>query len=330
MIRVLFQSSPRSTLQADYPVKKIAAALHNRKGVLWVDFEGEADATCEPILRDDFGFHPLAVDDALRETHTPKVDDWGEYVYIVLNALDFKTAQGDGSFHAHELDIFLGPNYVVTHHDDPIPGLDQAWQACQRDNRHVQGGPDHLLYKIMDYVVAAYMPIVEQIDSEIDELEDQIFDKPTPQTLADLFALKRILLAMRRVITPQREVLNRLARDDYRVIDPGDRIFFRDVYDHLVRLHDLNESMRDLVGGALDTYLSVINNRMNDVMKTLTIITTLFMPTTFIAGFFGMNFFLPDVPLTAWMQPAVFVLALGLILLIPIIMFLWMHRRTWI
>lgn len=175
-----------------------------------------------------------------------------------------------------------------------------------------------------------YMPAVEEIDTAIDEIEDQVFDRPSPRTLERLFSLKRVLLAMRRILLPQREVLNKLARDDYRVIDPRDRIFFRDIYDHLVRLHDLNESLRDLVGGALDTYLSVVNNRMNDIMKTLTIITTLFMPITFITGFFGMNFFEPVANLTGWTTRLIFSLVMFVLLLFPFGMYLWMRRRTWV
>jgi magnesium transporter len=148
--------------------------------------------------------------------------------------------------------------------------------------------------------------------------------------LERLFALKRVLLAMRRNILPQREVLNKLARDDYKVIDPKDRVFFRDIYDHLVRLHDLNENLRDLVGGALDTYLSVINNRMNEIMKTLTIITVLFMPLTFLTGYFGMNFFGPHGNLDAWTTSPVFYITLLTILLLPAVMYLWMRGRTWI
>jgi magnesium transporter len=174
------------------------------------------------------------------------------------------------------------------------------------------------------------MPLVEQIDKDIDVLEDQIFEKPDPKTLERLFALKRALLVMRRVLTPQREVLNKLARDDYRVIDPEDRVFFRDVYDHLVRLHDLNESMRDLVGGVLDMYLSVINNRLNEVMKTLTVITSVFMPISFIAGFFGMNFFLPAGGLLNWTGNPAFYITLALIILLPLSMFIWMRKRTWV
>jgi len=325
MIRVLFFSK-QDGLQTNYPIEKLGQALQENDGLFWVDFCGEANETCEPILRETFGFHPLAVEDALQQTNLPKVDDWGDYLYIVLDALDFP----DQELKQIELDVFLGKHYLVTHHDVPIPALEQAWEACQRDERHVHQGADHLLYRLMDYVVTAYLPIVEQMDREIDEIEDRLFISPSPNTVERLFALKRALLAMRRTITPQREVLNKLARDDYRVIDHRDRIFFRDVYDALVRLHDLNESMRDLVGGALDTYLSVINNRMNEVMKTLTIITTLFMPLSFVAGFFGMNFFLPDVPITEWMTRPIFYGVLSVMIVLPFLMHVWMRRRGWV
>jgi magnesium transporter len=135
---------------------------------------------------------------------------------------------------------------------------------------------------------------------------------------------------MRRVITPQREVVNKLARDDYQIIDLHDRVFFRDVYDHLVRLQDLNESMRDMLSGTLDIYLSVVNNRLNDVMKTLTVITTLFMPVSFIAGFFGMNFFEPVAHLTIWTGVPVFIVMLLFTILTPVIMLTWMRRRLWV
>jgi magnesium transporter len=328
MIRSLY-SIPGQQLLENIPVKDYAAILKNPKALLWIDFDNEPDASAEPILTGIFRFHPLAVDDALQETHTPKVDDWGEYIYLVLNAMVFD--ENDGLLlTTKELDVFLGKNYVVTHHDEPISSLERARAACLRDKRYTTNGPDHLLYKIIDDLVADYLPIVESIDDQIDRVEDEVLVKAAPDTLERIFALKRILLSMRRIITPQREVLNKLARDDYEVVDPKDRIFFRDVYDHLVRLHDINESMRDLVGGALDTYLSVINNRMNEVMKTLTIITTLFMPISFLTGFFGMNFFEPVAGLTGWTSNLAFGLALAVFIGLPIVMLLWMKRRTWV
>jgi magnesium transporter len=329
VIRTLF-FQPGKPIQTDLKPDSLLKAFRSRRGVLWVDFLSEPPEVCQPIL-ESFGFHPLAIDDALQETHSPKIDDWGSYVYLVLNYMHLNSAEKEQwETEVDELDIFLGPNYVVTHHDHPVASLDSVLASVQRDTRPLQEGADHLLYKIIDNVVTNYMPIVERIDEEIDEIEDQVFDRPSPRTLERLFALKRVLLAMRRILLPQREVLNKLARDDYAVIDRKDRIFFRDIYDHLVRLHDLNETMRDLVGGALDTYLSVINNRMNEVMKTLTIITTLFMPLTFVTGFFGMNFFAANPPYEHWTAPLAFYATLGLLFLTPFFMYVWMRRRTWV
>ena len=327
MIRALFYT-PEGELRTDLSVAQMSAALHAQRGLLWVDFENNPVELDEPILRDTFGFHPLAVDDALEESHVPKIDDWGEYLYIVLHAVAFDR-QEDDDVNTLEMDVFLGKGYMVTHHDQPIQAIEALWADCQRDERYVKNGVDHLLYKLTDEIVASYMPVVEALDDEIDLVEDQIFNNPNPHVLENIFTLKRAALHLRRIIGPQREVLNKLARDDYPAIDARAKVYFRDVYDHLVRLHDITESLRDLVSGALDTYLSVVNNRMNDIMKTLTIITTLFMPLAFVTGFFGMNFFQPAVPLDIWTDLPAFLLTLALMLLVPFTMFLWMRRRGW-
>jgi magnesium transporter len=328
MIRSLY-FTPGKPIRKDIPPQEFPKLTRDRRGLLWVDFSGEPPEACLPILS-GFGFHPLAIEDALQQTHSPKLDDWGVYLYIVLNYMAVAENGDEWDTEIDELDVFLGRNYIVTHHDNPVPAIDETWNTCDRDPRTLQDGADHLLYKIADKLISGYMPAVEKIDEAIDQIEDQVFDRPSPRTLERLFALKRVLLAMRRILLPQREVMNKLARDDYDVIDPKDRIFFRDIYDHLVRLHDLNESLRDLVGGALDTYLSVINNRMNEIMKTLTIITVLFMPLTFLTGYFGMNFFEPLGLMKTWTTNPVFYLTLATIFIMPAIMYLWMRRRTWI
>jgi magnesium transporter len=228
-----------------------------------------------------------------------------------------------------ELDVFLGKNYLVTHHDQSLTAIDRVWATSPRDERHISQGADHLLYRIIDELVAQYMPIVEAIDDEVDVLESEIFSNPGPDVLSRLFSLKRSILQMRRIVGPEREVLNKLARDDYKVIDARARVYFRDVYDHLVRLLDLTESLRDLISGTLDTYLSVINNRMNDIMKTLTIITTLFMPISFVASFFGMNYFYPNVKTDEWTNLPAFVVTLGIMVLMPTAMLAWVRRRGW-
>jgi magnesium transporter len=326
MIRTVFFTANKPP-RTDLSPSEFPRLLKDRRGLLWVDFSGETPEDSLPILQ-TFDFHPLAIDDALQESHSPKVDDWDEYLYIVLNYMMVDPANWEAEI--DELDIFVGRNYIVTHHDQPMDFLDEVWSLYQRDARHAHAGSDHLLYRLADNLITHYMPIVERVDEALDEIEDRVFDRPSPATLQKLFTLKRILLTMRRVTLPQREVLSKLARDDFRVIDPRDRIFFRDIYDHLVRIHDLNESLRDLVGSVLDTYLSVVNNRMNEVMKTLTIITTLFMPITFITGFFGMNFFEPAAQLLGWTSRQAFLLMLGITALLPIFMFWWMRRRTWV
>jgi magnesium transporter len=326
MIRSLYFS--KGKIHTGLGVDGFPKALQDPEGVLWVDFEETPSETDEPILRNVFGFHPLAVDDALQETHVPKLDDWEKYLYIVLQAIQF--IRDDSSLDSLELDVFLGKNYIVTHHDLPIRAVTRVWEACQRDERYLKMDSDHFLYKLIDELVVDYMTTVEEMDEEIEWVEDQVFDKPSPEIVQRLFALKRATLHLRRALSPLREVLNKLARDNFLVVDAKDRIYFRDIYDHLVRLHDISESLRDLVGGALDTYLSVINNRMNDIMKTLTVITTLFMPISFLVGFFGQNFFQPvAAPLAKWTGIYPFIVSMAIVILVPSGMLMWIRRRGW-
>jgi magnesium transporter len=327
MIRLVYDATD-GHVRSDLKPEEIGAVLQQPGGLLWVDLANEPEEACRPLLRETFGFHPLAVDDALDETHVPKVDDWGEYLYLVLHAVVFDPAD-DEPLHTHELDLFLGRNYLVTYRTESIAAVERTWAACQRDERHLQKGASRLLYKLADELVADYMPAVEAMDEAIDQVEDEVFGQPGSSFLERIFALKRALLHLRRIVAPQREVLNKLARGDYGVIDEGERIFFRDLYDHLVRLYDITEGLRDLVGGALDTYLSVVSNRMNEVMRTLTVITTLFLPVSFLVGFFGTNFFQPVAALTAWTGRTAFVLLLLAMVVVPAGMFLWIRKRAW-
>ena len=313
-------------VQTGLTLDAVALALQDIGGLLWLDFCDEPAASCEPILREVFGFHPLAVADALEESHVPRVDDWGKYLYINLHAITFDQ-QSEEPLSTAELDVFLGRNYLVTYHAQPIAGLAAAWKACERDERHLERGTGYLLHRLADEMATNTIVVVEEIDDAIDAIEDQVFGDPTPSTLQEIFTMKRALLRLRRIMAPQREVLNKLARGDFAVVSSDDRIYFRDVYDHLVRLHDITENLRDLVGSALDSYLSVVNNRMNEVMKVLTVITTLFMPLSFLAGFFGMNFFQPAVPLEAWTSRTAFWLMLVTMVLAPLGMAIFMRRR---
>lgn len=314
--------------QTDLTLEEIKAAYESHQGVLWVDLVETPYGESEKILLDVFGFHPLAVSDALDEVHVPRVDDWGDYLYMVLHSIVYDESQEE-PLQTNELDVFLGKNFLVTYQNKNIPIIEKVRKSLERDSRFLQRGADHLFYKIADDMIAEIMPVVDQMDDAIDQIEDRMFNSSDRELLEQIFTHKRSLLHMRRIMMPQREVFNKLARGDDQVIDKQERVFFRDIYDHLVRLYDISESLRDLISGVLETYLSVINNRMNDVMKTLTIITTIFMPISFLTGFFGMNFFAADPPFSIWTTEPVLIIVLCIFVLLPIGMFFWMRSRKW-
>jgi len=203
------------------------------------------------------------------------------------------------------------------------------WSSVQLDERQLRYGSDFLLYRLVDKIESSYLPVVQKIEDAIDKVETQIFQSPAPETLEHIFTLKRAVLHLRRIVNPQMDVLDKLARDNFEVVAAQARVYYRDVYKHMVRLKDILEDTRDLLIATMDTYLSVVNNRMSEVMKTLTIITTLFMPLTFIVTFFGMNFFSPISPISGWVMKPMFYLVFFLIVLTPVGMFLWMRRRGW-
>ena len=326
MIKTIFYLD--GTTQTDLSFEEIKAAFQKKQGVLWVDMIETPYGESEQILLELFGFHPLAVSDALDEIHVPRVDDWGDYLYLVLHNIRFDPL-GKELLQTDELDVFLGKNLLVTYQNINIPIVARVRNNLERDSRFLQRGADHLFYKLADDMIGETLPVVDQMEDEIDLIEDMLFKSSNQELIERIFTLKRSLLHLRRILMPQREVFNKLARGDDHVIDSQERVFFRDIYDHLVRLFDISESLRDLIGGVLETYLSVINNRMNEVMKTLTIITTLFMPISFLTGFFGMNFFAADPPFLAWTNKPMLILVLCIFVLLPVGMFFWMRSRKW-
>ncbi len=282
------------------------------------------------MFRDIFHFHPLAIEDALKDVNVPRIDDWGTYLYLVVNTLDFHPETDE--LQLHELDLFVGTNYLLTYHHEAIEVLDRHRRLIEREpDERLRHGPSHLLYHLLDDVVAEFLPAIEHLDDAIDDAQDEVFDHATPHTLRRIFHIKSCALRLHRVVIPMREVLNRLARDPYSQIVPEHRVYFRDVYDHLVRVHDIVESLRDLIGGALDTYLSIVSNRTNDIMKVLTLLNVMFLPMTFLAGFFGMNFFGETLMFTAPILPktALFWLTVTIMILTPVVMWLVARLRGW-
>lgn len=331
-VRVVYRDSA-GQIHLDWPAAKVRDAVDDAGGTVWVDLEDSGttpSADAEAMLRDVFHFHPLAIEDALNETHVPKVDDWGDYLYLAFHSLDYDAASGH--VQPHELDVFLGKNYLVTYHGEPLAFLEQDRRNIERDPEHrLRHGADHLLYHLLDLAVTEYMPLIEALDSAIDDAQEEVFRSPSPRTLQAIFRVKRTVLKLHRVIAPEREVMNRLARDAYEPIAEEHRVYFRDVYDHLVRVHDLTESVRDLISGALDTYLSAISNRTNDTMRTLTLVTVMFLPMSFLASFFGMNFFGETLNFTSPMpKRTLFVLTCVAMVASVVVQWYWARRKGWL
>lgn len=289
MIRSLFITK-NGTKKTDLSTGQIIEAIQDPDCLTWISLEQPTREEALAILRDLFHFHPLAIEDCLNTGYqTPKVDDFGSYIFIIAHAIhcrdDFTLVK------TQELNFFLGENYLVTLYlDEPVPPVTQLWDALEKDERITQNGSDFLFHSLLDYLVDAYMPVLDELDDQIESLEDRLLAKPNAKSLQKILELKHTLMSLRRILSPQRELMNRLSRDDFPMIDQQSKIYFRDIYDHMVRFQDLVESLRDIVSGAMDIYLNSTSLRLNEVMKALTIVSTIFLPLSFIAGMFGMNF----------------------------------------
>jgi magnesium transporter len=330
-VRIVYRDGA-GQLHLDWPSARLDDAIGDHKGILWVDIENSDEAAtrqAEVLLRDVFGFHTLAVDDALQESHIPKIDDWGDYVYLVFHATSIDPPTDE--LRLHELDVFLGANYVVTYHTEPLSFLDQDRQAIERDPRdRLQHGADHLLFRFLERAVDQSLAAIEYLDDRVDTIQNQVIENPRSETLQTIFRVKRAAIHLHKIFGPQREVLNRLARDPYPPIQARHRVYFRDVYDHVVRIHDISESLRDLIAGTLETYLSVMSNRTNDIMKMLTMVTVMFMPMSFLVGFFGMNFFGETLAFQTPLPKGLLLVASLLIMCVsPSLMWNYVRRRKW-
>jgi magnesium transporter len=322
----------KGEFHADWPIARVGEAINDQGGVLWVDILGPDEHTgphLENWLCDNFHFHPLAVEDALRESHVPKVNDWGDYLYIVFHVarIDAET----DVLELQELDIFLGRNYVITYHTQPLPILDQDRQSIERDPRdRLRHGADHLLVRFLELAIDQSLLVIEELDEQVDATQNAVIENAVPKNLKQIFRIKRSAIQLHKILSPQREVLNRLARDPFQAVQPKHRVYFRDLYDHVVRIHDISESLRDLISGTLDTYLSVVSNRTNDIMKTLTIVTVMFMPMSFLTSFFGMNFFGESLTLQGPMPRALlFWATCGIMAVSPCFIWIYARRRKW-
>ena len=276
-------------VEEGFTVEQLPDLLKNEKAVFWVDMEGPSEAD-DRVLLDVFHFHPLTVEDCRANRHHPKVEEFPDYLYFIVHAV--RTDGSSDRFNTVELDGFLGRNYVVTYHHETFASIDKVKQSIRSSPVICQRGATFLLHSVIDSIVDDYLPVMDDFDERINDLEDNIFSlhRPNDQILEEILGLKRSVLRLRRISSKQLEVLYRMSHGQFQLISGPVLPFFRDIYDHIVRVTDLAESYRDLISGSLEAYLSVVSNRLNEIMKVLTIFSAIMLPLTFIAGVYGMNF----------------------------------------
>ena len=287
------------------------------KTSLWVDLAGAMPEE-STILADVFHFHPLAIEDALDTIHYPKIESYPGYLYLILHGIDFR--EEEHWFATRDVDFFLGRNYLVTVHDGISRSIGTVKALCDKHHRILGEGPAVLMHRIIDLMVDNYRPEIESLETHMNQLEDQAILGVRTDLVRDILALKRDLASLRRVVIPQRDAVGRLARREFPMITDELTYRFRDVYDHLVRLADEATLLQDRVTGILDAHLSTISNRLNLVMKVLTVMSTIFLPMTVLTGMWGMNVPLPMFPggeaMQFWWVAACMVVIAGAMLVV--------------
>ena len=292
---------------------------------LWVDVVQPTPEEGQQLLADTFHFHPLSIEDALSEIHHPKVEPYDRYLYVILHGIDFRA--GEHQFATRDVDFFLGDNYLVTVHDGYSRSIQKIKDLCVQHVHILEEGPVALLHRIVDSMIDNYAPEMEEIEKQMDGLEENAILGAADNLVRPILAIKRDLAELRRVVIPQRDVVGRLARREFPQISNEMAYRFRDVYDHLVRYSDEATMFQDRVTGILEGYLSAISNRLNQVMKVLTVVSTIVLPMTVLTGLWGINVPLPRFAGGDGVQ---FWWLVGIMAAITVAMLAIFRRKRWI
>ncbi len=293
-----------------------------KHGVTWVNIDGLHDIDIINSIGAQFNLHPLVLEDILNTGQRPKLDDMEDYLFIVAKMIYYNP--DDDRMKFEQISFLLWENFVITFQEDIGDVFDPVRERLRKGKGRIRKmGSDYLLYTLLDALVDSYYGVLEKIGEKVESLEEDLMDSPNPDTLQVIHHMKGELVFLRRSVWPLREIIGSLEKDELNLISEKTTIFYRDVYDHTIQVIDTIETCRDIVSGMMDLFLSSVSNRMNEVMKKLTVIATIFIPLTFIAGVYGMNFeFMPELK-WHWGYPAVWT---GMII-VGIVMFLWFKRK---
>ncbi|MBI3958984.1 MAG: magnesium/cobalt transporter CorA [Chloroflexi bacterium] len=327
MIRILYRHTS-GALVHELPVEQLASAIRDSNAMVWVDMQDPTPEEEQKILDDIFNFHPLAVEDATNSVLLPKINDYRRYLYIVIHSIYPGAELVD--LVSSELDIFLGPNFLITIHEREMSSINGLWQDKEHHSQEgISRGPALLLYEILESQVDRITRLLDNFEAELERLGDIIFQKgdiSRESLLDDLLTAQSSALRLNRVLQPQRDLMHRLAQTDYSVIPAPARPYFADIHDHLNRMVGLVESMRELARSTIEIYMALSNNRMNEIIKILTITSTIFLPLSFLAGVYGMNFqYMPELG-WPWAYPLVWVT----FFVVAGLMLRFYRRRGWL
>jgi magnesium transporter len=323
MYRIFATRGP-AELVVDAPLSRLPELLDEQGTFVWVSLSSPRTTEDEAILRDVFRFHPLAIEDCFETRTHPKVEEFEGYLYVLTHGMS--AASTAENVDAVELDAFVGARFLVTHHSQPSRSVAAVIEAVLKSGLPLRRGPSSVLHALLDRQVEGLEEVLDDVEERITGLEDAVFESPANTRIATVLTLKRSILKLRRWMSKQRDVLLRLGRREFALIDQGDGMMFRDVYDHLVRINDLLENFREMLTSIQEAHLAVTSNRLNEIMKFLTLYTAVLMPLTVIAGIYGMNFqHMPELT-WVWGYPA----ALGLMVAVAGGVLLYFRRRGWL
>lgn len=317
----------KNELKKDITRAEMLSALKDKHSLLWVDMVDPTDFESESLV-EIFNFHPLAIEDCLSDHSEPKLDDYEEYLFLVMHAVNMIKNEdiGEEELTTSEVNIFVGKNYVVTFHNSAIKTIDDVKElARRRPDSYMGSGADKLLHAILDHMVDHYQPLIHLYDEKIDKLEEEIFNRPSADYLSVLMQVKQDIFHLRRFIAPQRDTINYLTRD-HDFIQEHNMMYFRDVYDHLHRLYRICEGFHETLNSILQCYFSYSSHKLNEAVKHMTVLATLSMPVVVVASVYGMNF--ANMPELDWKFGYLF--AIGLMFTISASVLIWMKVKKWL
>jgi len=311
-------------LKTGLTAEEIKASLSDEAGFLWVDMT-DLDDTDIDLLSEVFSLHPLTIEDFIMPNSRPKIENFKDYLFLIMFSMESHD-KIKGKINTEELDCCLGKNFLVTTHNNSPSVLAMIKDRINKQSPIIRNGGDFFLYSLVDSVVDSYFPIINDFDDMVDEMSDELFRDPSNETLKKIYRLKNEIMYLRRTIGPQADVISLVARGDFPLINSANTVYFRNVQDNLVRLNDIVGTSRDVVTGAMEAYVSVVSNRLNEIMKTLTVIATIMMPLTLIASIYGMNFkYMPELS-SRHGYPFV----IGIMGAVTAVMLIFFRRKKWI